>query len=64
MAIAEIGGLNLAVGRYVVEASIEDAASLSPLTMEVSAPFQVGGYFDQKRGYNGVLQILDTWSFH
>jgi lipopolysaccharide transport system ATP-binding protein len=64
MAIAEISGLNLGVGRYVVEASIEDAASLSPLTMEVSAPFQVGGYFDQKRGYDGVIQFLDTWSFH
>jgi lipopolysaccharide transport system ATP-binding protein len=62
-AIVDIDELNLVVGRYVVEVSIEDAVSHTALATQVSGPFFVPGPFDARRGYDGIIRIRHHWKF-
>jgi lipopolysaccharide transport system ATP-binding protein len=62
-AMLELGDLHLVVGRYVLEVSIEDSFSMSPLVTHVSEPFFVEGPFDTRRGYEGILRVQRQWSF-
>jgi ABC-type polysaccharide/polyol phosphate transport system ATPase subunit len=62
-AVVELDDLRLVVGRYVVEVTIEDAATQAALATQVSAPFFVPGPFDLKRGYDGILRVRQRWSF-
>lgn len=64
IAIVEIADLYLAVGRYVMEVSIEDTQSLVPLAAQISETFSVKGPFDLKRGYDGVIKARHRWTFN
>jgi ABC-type polysaccharide/polyol phosphate transport system ATPase subunit len=61
-AVVEIDDLLLVVGRYVVEVSIEDAATQAALATQVSESFFVPGLFDMKRGYDGIIRVRHRWS--
>jgi hypothetical protein len=62
-AVLEIEQMRLVVGRYCIEASIEDAATHEALVTRVSDPFYVDGVFDAGRGYPGIVRVDQRWSF-
>jgi ABC-type polysaccharide/polyol phosphate transport system ATPase subunit len=64
VAVVNIEGLNLVVGRYLIEVSIEDSLSHTVLATQISAPFSVPGEFDVKRGYDGILRVQTQWDFN
>jgi len=62
-AVLDVEQLRLVVGRYCVEASIEDAATHEALVTRVSDPFYVDGPFDARRGYPGIVRVDQRWTF-
>jgi ABC-type polysaccharide/polyol phosphate transport system ATPase subunit len=62
-AVVEIDDLHLVVGRYCIEASVEDATTHEAQATHVSEPFFVDGPFDARRGYEGIIRVQQRWHF-
>jgi lipopolysaccharide transport system ATP-binding protein len=63
VAVIHIDELPFLLGRYVVEVSIQDAASLVSLVTGVSNPLYLEGEWDERRGYTGIVKLKHRWSF-
>jgi ABC-type polysaccharide/polyol phosphate transport system ATPase subunit len=63
VAILDLANLHLVVASYVIEASIEDAATVDPVITELSESFFVPGPFDPRRGFEGVVKPHHEWRF-
>lgn len=61
VAVVEIADLHLVSGRYTMEVSIEDAATLNPLVTQVSEQFHVDEPYDPLRGYAGIIRLRHRW---
>jgi lipopolysaccharide transport system ATP-binding protein len=63
VALLDLENLHLVPGWYVIEASIEDAATVDPVITELSPSFHVPGVFDARRGFEGVVRAQQQWRF-
>lgn len=57
----DISGLNLVVGRYIFEASVQDAETHTAFATQVSDYFYMPGDWDPKRGFPGMIYIQNDW---